>query len=78
MSSFHLSIGTFSPVYGNYLLFASVSMFFWDHCGCVHKVVGFITTYMQSVPITNNIVTLNPAQARCRVLDTTLFDKVCQ
>ena len=33
---------------------------------------------MQSVPITTNVVTLNPAQARCRVFNTTLFDKVCQ
>jgi len=46
-------------------LFASVSMFFWDHRGCDRMVVGFITTYIQSVPITINVVTLNPAQARC-------------
>ena len=28
-------------------------------------VVGFPTTYMQSVPITTNVVSLNPAQAMC-------------
>jgi len=28
-------------------------------------VVGFITTYMQSVPITTNVVSSNPTQAKC-------------
>ena len=32
---------------------------------------------MQSMPITTNIVSVNPAQ-RQGVLDTTLWDKVCQ
>ena len=27
--------------------------------------VGFITTYMQSVPITTNVVSWNSTQARC-------------
>ena len=35
-------------------------------------VVGFITTYMQSVPITTNVVSSNPL--RRGVLDTTLSD----
>ena len=39
-------------------------------------VVGFITTYMQAVPITTNVVSSNPL--RRGVLDTTLCDKVCQ
>ena len=39
-------------------------------------VVGFITTYMQSVPITTNVVSSNPL--RRGVLDITLCDKVCQ
>ena len=36
-------------------------------CGCDRMVVGFTTTYMcmQSVPITTNVVSSNPAQARC-------------
>jgi hypothetical protein len=38
--------------------------------------VGFITTYMQAVPITTNVVSSNPL--RRGVLDTTLCDKVCQ
>jgi hypothetical protein len=29
--------------------------------GCDRMVVEFITTYMQSVPITTNVVSLNPA-----------------
>ena len=33
-----------------------------------------IQLLMQSVPITTNVASLNPAQARC----TTLCDKVCQ
>jgi len=33
--------------------------------GCDHMVVGFITTYMQSVHITINIMSSNPARARC-------------
>jgi len=28
-------------------------------------VVGFTTTYMQSVPIITNVVSSNPAQTRC-------------
>ena len=36
-----------------------------------HMAVGFTTIYMQSVHITTNFVSLNPA-------DTTLYDKVCQ
>ena len=31
-------------------------------CRCGRRVVGFTTTYMQSVPITTNIVSLNPTQ----------------
>ena len=36
-------------------------------CGRDRMVVGFTTTYMcmQSVPITINVVSSNPAQARC-------------
>jgi hypothetical protein len=33
--------------------------------GCDRMVVEFITTYMQSVPITTNVVSLNPAQVMC-------------
>ena len=44
--------------------------------GCDHMVVRFILP-MPQVPITINIVSLNPTQARC-TLDATLCDKVCQ
>ena len=36
----------------------------------IHMAIGFATTYMQSVPITSNIVSSNPD--RRGVLDTTL------
>jgi hypothetical protein len=32
---------------------------------------------VQSVPITTNVVSSNPGQTRCTVLDTTLCDKIC-
>jgi len=35
-----------------------------DHRGCDRMVVGFITTHT-IVPITTEVVSLNPAQARC-------------
>jgi hypothetical protein len=37
-------------------------------------VVGFITAYMQSVPVTTNVKNSNPAQGG--LLDTTLYDKI--
>ena len=43
----------------------TLCMFFLRGCrGCDCMVVGFITTYatLQSVPITTNIVSSNPAQ----------------
>ena len=44
----------------------------------VVKIVGFITTYAitKSMPITTNVVCSTPL--RQGVLDTTLYDKVCQ
>jgi hypothetical protein len=39
-------------------------------------VVGFTTTYMQSVPITIKVV--SSTRSWRRVFDTTLCDKVCQ
>ena len=36
----------------------------------------FYLISMQSVPITNNVMSSDPAQARCT--DKTLCDKVCQ
>jgi hypothetical protein len=38
--------------------------------GCDRMVVEFITTYMQSVPITTNVVSSNPAQAMCTRYNT--------
>ena len=35
------------------------------HHGHDYMVVGFITTYMQSVPITTNVVSSNPTHSRC-------------
>ena len=36
----------------------------WGRRGRDSMVVGFNTTYIQSVPITTNVVSSNPAQAR--------------
>ena len=36
----------------------------WGRHGCDRMVIGFLTTY-QSVPITTNILTSNPAQTMC-------------
>ena len=48
----------------------------WCRQDCM--VVGFITIAMQSVPITTNVMSSNPTQARCILVYTTLCDKVCQ
>ena len=39
----------------------------YRNCGCCGRdsmVVGFITTYVQSVPITTNVVSSNPAHGQ--------------
>jgi hypothetical protein len=41
-------------------------------CDLDRMVVGFITAYMQSVPVTTNVKNSNPAQGG--LLDTTLWD----
>ena len=45
-------------------------------CDLDRMVVGFITAYMQSVPVTTNVKNSNPAPGG--LLDTTLYDKICQ
>ena len=45
-------------------------------CRCGRMIVGFTTNYMQSVPITTNVVSYNPIHGQ--LYSATLCDKVCQ
>jgi hypothetical protein len=47
----------------------------WGHHGHGRWIYNLL--YMQSVPITTKVVCANPAHER-GVLNTTLYDKVCQ
>ena len=52
-------------LHGTNIIHNIINYYIRGYLGRDRMVVGLMTTYMQSVPITTNVVNLNPSQARC-------------